>query len=75
MPLIVSEELCNACGTCVEICPMDAIRFKEEADSARSDGATKKIPYMMYDECWYCGSCEKDCPRGALTVELPFLVR
>ncbi|WP_162977693.1 4Fe-4S binding protein, partial [Pseudomonas aeruginosa] len=28
-----------------------------------------------YDECWYCMPCEKDCPTGAVKVEIPYLLR
>ena len=64
MPLKVNSDLCNGCGLCEEICPLDAIRLDEN-----------RRPYLKYDECWYCGSCEVDCPRGAIKVELPYLIR
>ncbi|HUT79761.1 MAG TPA: 4Fe-4S binding protein [Candidatus Bathyarchaeia archaeon] len=64
MPLIVDTNLCNSCEVCIERCPMDIIRLDENG-----------FPYMKYDECWYCGVCEEDCPEKALTIELPFLVR
>ena len=31
--------------------------------------------YMRYDECWYCLPCEVDCPTGAITVDIPYLLR
>ena len=31
--------------------------------------------YMNYDECWYCMPCEADCPTGAVTVNIPYLLR
>jgi NAD-dependent dihydropyrimidine dehydrogenase PreA subunit len=64
MPLKVNLRLCNSCRICEEICPVDAIRL---------DGEGK--PYLKYNECWYCGSCERDCPTHALSVELPYLIR
>lgn len=48
----------------MERCPLDIIRLDDRG-----------IPYIKYDECWYCGVCEEDCPESAVTVELPFLVR
>jgi NAD-dependent dihydropyrimidine dehydrogenase PreA subunit len=30
---------------------------------------------MKYDECWYCMPCEADCPTGAVTVAIPYLLR
>ncbi len=64
MPLKVDADLCNSCGECVERCTMDIIRLDENG-----------LPYKKYDECWYCGVCEEDCPENALIIELPFLVR
>jgi len=43
---------------------MDIIRLNEEG-----------FPYKKYDECWYCGVCEDDCPEKALVLDLPFLVK
>ena len=36
--------------------------------------ATQKA-YMAFDECWYCMPCEKDCPTGAVKVDIPYLLR
>ena len=36
---------------------------------------TKGTAYMKFDECWYCMPCEKDCPTGAVHVEIPYLLR
>ena len=30
---------------------------------------------MAFDECWYCMPCEKDCPTGAVKVDIPYLLR
>jgi NAD-dependent dihydropyrimidine dehydrogenase PreA subunit len=30
---------------------------------------------MAYDECWYCMPCQTDCPTGAVTVNIPYLLR
>ena len=31
--------------------------------------------HMKFDECWYCLACEIDCPRDAITVQIPYLLR
>ena len=68
LPVVVDEAKCIAdkgCTVCVEVCPMDLLAI---------DPTTRKA-YMAYDECWYCMPCEKDCPTGAVKVEIPYLLR
>ena len=48
----ISEE-CVACGTCLEECPVDAIKEGE--------------PYVIdEDKCTDCGSCTEVCPVEAI---------
>jgi len=30
---------------------------------------------VTIDECWYCGPCAARCPTGAVTVNMPYLLR
>lgn len=64
MNVVVDRDLCTTCGICIDICPLDNLR-------ADQDG----YPIDQYDECWYCNACEADCPEGAITLRIPFLVR
>lgn len=71
VPVTVDDALCIAdkgCTVCVDVCPLDVLRIAKMADDS-------KTAYMKYDECWYCMPCETDCPTGAVTVNLPFLLR
>lgn len=55
------EELCTACGTCLERCPMDAIEM-----------AASDQPVFDFDRCIGCGVCATGCPSDALfMVEKP----
>jgi ferredoxin len=56
-PVTVKAGLCDFCGTCVGICPADAIELKEF--SIRFDS----------ERCTLCGFCEDICPLGALEVK------
>ncbi len=31
--------------------------------------------FMHVDECWYCGPCAARCPTGAVSVNMPYLIR
>lgn len=53
----VSMNLCDICGTCVSICPVDAIRVEEF-----------KV-YIVEDICIKCGKCIQVCPARAITGE------
>lgn len=62
----VDQALCiEGCNLCVEVCPLDALAIDEETGKA----------YMHVDECWYCGPCADRCPTGAVTVNIPYLLR
>jgi len=49
-------EDCQACGTCLEYCPNEAII---EGDIYRIDP----------DKCESCGTCIEACPTGAIIEE------
>lgn len=57
MSTIVDVEKCNACGDCVDACPLDAIEMKD--GKAAIDGET----------CGDCGACVDVCPSEAISIE------
>lgn len=62
MPPIINKGLCNGCGICVDVCPVD-VYF---------GSPRKEIPTVAYpDECWHCNACVIDCPEDALTLRIP----
>ena len=64
MPPKIYPKLCNNCGICMDVCPMDVF----------AEGA--KTPIVAYpDECWSCGACELDCPKNAVKVVLPVFLK
>jgi NAD-dependent dihydropyrimidine dehydrogenase PreA subunit len=60
----VNRELCNGCGICAELCPLDNLRMGDDG-----------FPYVKYDECWSCETCELECPSKAIKVVVPYLLR
>ncbi len=50
------KEKCELCYQCMEICPLDAIKFSNDELKWSSD------------ECWRCGRCERVCQSGALSL-------
>ena len=68
VPVVVDDAKCIAdkgCTVCVDVCPLDVLRISDMTGKA----------FMAYDECWYCMPCEADCPTGAVTVNIPYLLQ
>ncbi|MBN2380585.1 CoB--CoM heterodisulfide reductase iron-sulfur subunit A family protein [candidate division WOR-3 bacterium] len=53
----INEDLCGACGTCVSVCPYDALKLVEKEE--------KKVAECNEVLCKGCGSCAGACPTGA----------
>lgn len=54
----VERKRCVACGTCVKVCPMDAIHIVQ--------GISAKV---TKETCVGCGKCAKECPADAITIQ------
>ncbi len=66
VPVIVDTEKCiTNCRVCIDSCPVDCLAVSPETGKA----------HMRFDECWYCLACETDCPKDAIVVKIPYLVR
>jgi len=59
-PLIscVDEDLCSGCGTCVSICPYNAIELVKDNEKSHA-----KVNDAL---CMGCGACVVSCPSGAM---------
>lgn len=56
MAVKVIDEKCIGCGTCVEVCPFDAIEMKDNIA-------------VIGDKCTACGACVEQCPVEAIVKE------
>jgi digeranylgeranylglycerophospholipid reductase len=56
----LNPRLCNYCGGCVSVCPVEALRLDETR-------------LTISEECFDCGFCVTTCPMGALQLETPSL--
>ena len=67
----IDTTLCNGCGICVAICPMDVLRLY----SFTTDKGEVKKAYIKYiRDCQSCFLCELECPQDAIYVT-PFRER
>ena len=53
----VDKSKCIGCGTCVAICPVEAISFDENG-KAQIDKT----------KCIQCGACQASCPVEAIKI-------
>lgn len=58
----VCNDLCYACGNCIEVCPTHAIR--PSADGSQIE--------TIAERCIRCCACVKECPTGARIFDSPF---
>jgi Pyruvate/2-oxoacid:ferredoxin oxidoreductase delta subunit len=49
---------CQACGTCLDRCPSEALKMGDEA-----------VPTLDIDRCFGCGACATGCPESAIAME------
>ena len=53
--IIINQQLCDLCGTCVGVCPVDAIIIEKQGITIKSD------------ICTSCSACVDVCPVDALS--------
>jgi len=74
-------ELCDQCGACAEVCPVEAIQLEDgvyrvreeeciqcwECLEACPNGVMRFHPAMEAPfKCTHCGACVQACPRSAI---------
>jgi len=55
MAVKIDKEKCTGCNACVDVCPVNAIKIKN--DKA-----------VVSDECVECGACINECPNEAIAL-------
>ena len=60
MAVLVNFKICDNAPECggIAVCPTGALSWDEEKETIKIDN----------DKCISCGSCEKECPIGAISV-------
>ncbi|MFW9825267.1 MAG: ATP-binding protein [Candidatus Thorarchaeota archaeon] len=52
----VNQELCQGCGLCIERCPFNAIKIKNDKS------------FVITERCYGCGACAVTCPTKAIKI-------
>lgn len=56
--VVVDPILCSGCGTCVELCPYDALSLTVREG--------RRVSTVDHNRCMGCGSCVAACPNSAI---------
>jgi len=54
---MIDQEICTGCGTCIDRCPVSAIKLDDQA-------------VVYKDLCIGCGLCAAVCPEDAITLQV-----
>ena len=54
---VINEEMCTACGICVDDCPSDCFDLEDT------------VKFTRRDDCTECDICYDSCPNGAISLE------
>ncbi len=57
--VIIDEDVCIACGKCVELCPKKILYI---------DNATKKCKVSDENKCDKLAGCQRVCPTKAIKI-------
>ncbi|HZY42430.1 MAG TPA: 4Fe-4S dicluster domain-containing protein [Anaerolineae bacterium] len=63
----VQDDLCNGCGKCVNICPVEAMTLVSANDPHKPNKRLAKLDVTM---CLGCGVCTRVCPTKGLWLEV-----
>ncbi len=61
----IDTTLCTGCGTCVEVCPVNAIGLVSANDHAHPK---RKVARVDPNLCIGCGVCASKCPKQGLSM-------
>jgi len=62
----VQEELCNGCGKCVTVCPVEAMTLVSANDRHKPK---RRKAILNTEICLGCGACTRSCPTDGLSLE------
>lgn len=57
--VIIDRERCTGCGSCVEVCPEEALRLDEDEEKV----------VLTPELCVECGACVHECPEHAISLD------
>jgi ferredoxin len=62
--ITIDKELCEGCGRCARICPVDVYELHQDAADPSKFWPSVPRP----ENCLNCGGCVGICPVGAVSI-------
>jgi ferredoxin len=63
---VVSEQDCDGCGKCADVCPVEAMTLVSANDPSKPK---KKKARLDMERCLGCGLCVRACMKGTISLE------
>ncbi len=63
---VISDELCNGCGKCVNVCPVEAMTFVSANDPHHP---SRKKAMLNEERCLGCGVCVRNCTTNGILLK------
>ena len=62
---VIDDSVCNGCGKCVNICPVEAMTLVSANDAHHP---SRKKAKLDEDMCLGCGVCVRSCPSSGISL-------
>lgn len=62
----INAELCNGCGKCVNVCPVEAMTLVSANNPHK---ANQRVAKLNEDICLGCGVCVRSCPTDGIDLQ------
>ena len=63
---VINESVCNGCGKCVKVCPVEAMTLVSSNDT---ENPKKKVAKLDEEICLGCGVCVRSCNKNSLQLK------
>jgi ferredoxin len=62
---VLDDELCNGCGSCVDVCPVTALSLVSANDPHKKK---RRLARLDENACLGCGVCVRNCSKNAIRL-------
>ena len=63
---VINDKLCNGCGKCVNVCPVEAMSLVAASDPRQLN---RKKALLIEERCLGCGICVRNCAAKSIVLK------